>query len=325
MNGRSIFKSAVISLVLFSSVANAAIETKGIPTFTDSKKEITHFNTKFFKGAKRIIIPTATVKVSVAGAVGGTVSRGGNVAKAKAKFVVTGADKTYLQAISKKAYEDAVAKFRAAGWEVLTFDDVKSEPDVTNLAKFDNDEKWAMPLDREGGLTYAIAFPSDEMNMKGGFTGLHAALRGLAKEKEAVVFIPSYTLITPQFWVETSRGYKSSSIGVNNAPGVTVMPSGFYCLFINHKGAGGAISNSDQYVHLADNAGVLEKVDDKSPTFANGLGEALSHLTGAGKINKGLWIYSFALNTEVFESAVLTTIGNFNAVAAKGTAEYIGK
>lgn len=319
----SVLRASVAALMLVTN-AHAAIETQGVPTFT-GKKEVNFWNVKFFKGAKRVIIPTATVKMTIGGAAAGQVSRGGNVAKAKVKYVVTGLDKAFLQSLAKKAYDNAVESFRAAGWEVLTFDDIKSEADVVKLDKLAVDEKWGLPVDKVAGHNYAIAFPTDEMNMKGGFTGLHWALRGVAKDKEAVVYIPSYQFEVPQFWVETSRGYATSSVEVKKAPGVTIMPSSFMNIFLNHKAAGGTITNAEQYVHLADNTGVFEKYDDKSPNVANALSVALSHLTGSGTIDKGVWVYNFAVDTKILEPGVIGTITNFNKAAAEGTVKFLEK
>lgn len=316
----SIKRAAAALLIVIGAtvgMAHAAIETKGVPTFKDNKKEIEYWNIKLFKGAKRIIVPTATVRLVVSGEVGAVAQRGGNSAKVKSKYVVSGIDKEFAQGLAKKVQEDAIAKFRAAGWEVLSYEDIKAEQDVVEEERLKIDAAWQMPVDKNAGNLFIIANPTDAQNFR-----MDKVHWKIAKDREAVIYAPSYTFIAPQFWAETSRGYKSSSAQVNSAPGVTLMPGGIYNIFINHKGGGGAFKNTEQYVHLADDAGVIGDASDKSPEFANALSKTLSALGGGGWIDSKVGFYGYTLNREKFEAGVLGTITNFNGEVAAKTAEY---
>lgn len=320
MNIKQVAVALLIAVGAAAGTAHAAIETKGVPTFKDNKKEIDYWNVKFFKGAKRIIVPTATVKLVVSGEVGAFVQRGGNSAKAKSKYVVSGIDKEFAQAMAKKVQDDVITQFRAAGWEVLSYDDIKAEKDVVEEDRLKVDAAWQMPVDKNAGNLFVVANPTDEQNFK--MDKIHWNLRKIAKERDAVIYAPTYTFIAPQFWAETSRGYKSSSVQVNSAPGVTLMPAGIYAIFLNHKGAGGAFKNNEQYVHLADDAGVISEATDKSPEFANALSKTLAALGGGGYIDSKVGFYGYTLNREKFEAGVLGTITNFNTAVAAETAEY---
>lgn len=320
MSIKRIAAALLIVMGATAGMAHAAIETKGVPTFKDSKKEIEYWNIKLFKGAKRIIVPTATVKLVVSGEVGAVAQRGGNSAKAKSKYVVSGIDKEFAQGLAKKVQEDLIAQFRAAGWEVLSYDDIKGEKDVVEEDRLKIDDAWQMPVDKNAGNLFIVANPTDAQNFR--MDKLHWNLRKLAKERDAVIYAPSYTFIAPQFWAEVSRGYKSSSATVNSAPGVTLMPAGFYHIFLNHKGGGGAFKNTDQYVHLADDAGVISDATDKSPEFANALSKTLAALGGGGYIDSKVGFYGYALNREKFEAGVMGTVTNFNSAVAAETSEY---
>lgn len=320
MKPRFIAWALLMVMGMATGYAQAAIETQGVPTFKDNKKEIDYWNVKFFKGAKRIIVPTATVRLVVSGEVGAVVQRGSSSAKAKSKYVVSGIDKEFAQAMAKKVQEDVIAQFRAAGWEVLSYDDIKAEKDVVEEDRLKIDGAWQMPVAKNAGNLYVVANPTDEQNFK--MDKIHWNLRKLAKERDAVIYAPSYTFIAPQFWAETSRGYKSSSAQVKSAPGVTLMPGGIYAIFLNHKGAGGAFKNNEQYVHLADDAGVISDATDQSPEFANALSKTLAALGGGGSIDSKVGFYGYALNREKFEAGVMATITNFNTQVAAETREY---
>lgn len=312
--------AAALLITVGAATAHADLETQGIPTFT-GKKEVEIGYVKTFKGSKRIIVPTAFLNVTVSGEAGGFVQRGGSSAKAKSKFVVNGIDKAFAQALAQKAYDETIASFREAGWEVLTYDDIKSHEDVAGYDRMKKDAAWDMPTKKEGGNLFVVATPRDEMALDD-FNRMNWKLRKVAKEREAMVYIPSYTFIAPQLWVETSRGYKSSSVGVNSAPGITLMPAGIMAYTINQKAAGGLINNREQYVHLADDAGVISEATDTSPEFANALSKTLSALGGGGWISKNSAFFGYTLNREKYEAAVLATVSNFSDVVAKKSAEY---
>lgn len=321
MNIKHFAAAILLAFGATAGLAGAAEETKGVPTFQDNKKEIEFFNVKFFKGAKRVIVPTATLKLIVSGSVSATAQSGGNSAKAKSKYVVSGIDKEYAQGLAKKIQDDAIARFRAAGWEVLAYEDIQADEDVAKQDRMKVDASWQMPVDKNGGNLYVIANPTDAQNFDK-LDRLGWNLRKVAKEREAVIYMPSYTFNAPQFWAETRRGYKSATASVNSAPGVTLPARGIFAFFINHKAAGGSIANNEMYVHLADDAGVISEAGDQSPEFANALSKTLATMGGGGWINSKVGFYGYALNREKFEAGVLATVANFNTVAANKTAEY---
>lgn len=320
MNIKHFAAALLLAVGASAGISHADLETQGIPTFT-GKKEVELGYAKTFKGTKRVIVATTFLNISVAGEASGFVQRGGGSAKAKSKFVVNGVDKAFAQALAQKAYDETVASFREAGWEVLTYDDIKSHEDVAGHDRLKKDAAWDMPTKKEGGNLFIVATPRDEMALDD-FNRMNWKLRKVAKEREAMVYIPSYTFIAPQLWVETSRGYKSSSVAVNSAPGITLMPGGIMAYTINHKAAGGLFNNLEQYVHLADDAGVISEATDTSPDFANALSKSLSALTGGGSIAKNSTFFGYTLNREKYEAAVLGTISNFNDAVAKKSVEY---
>ncbi len=304
------------------SMSYASVETKGIPTFQDNKKEIEYFKVKYFKGAKRIVVPTVNLKLLVSGTASAAAQSGGNSARVKSKFVVSGIDKEFAQGLAKKIQDDTIARLRDVGWEVLSYEDIKADEPVVKEERLKIDPAWQMPVEKIGGSLYVVANPSDEQNFDSSRLGWN--LRKVAKEREAVVYTPTFNFSAPQFWGEVSRGYKSKTASINSAPGVTLPARGAYVAFLNHKAAGGSIANNEMYVHVADDAGVLSEATDASPTFANALSKALATM-GGGWINSKVGFYGYTLNREKFEAGVLGTVTNFNTVVAKETAKYLKK
>jgi hypothetical protein len=94
-----------------------------------------------FAQTKSYLVPTYTVQVSSLGSVWAKAGR----TKAHAKYYVDGLDKALLQSLSKKLQDDLVAKMRSAGYSVLTYEDVKNDPDVTSHGLLKADDRYGLP------------------------------------------------------------------------------------------------------------------------------------------------------------------------------------
>lgn len=141
-------------------------------------------------------------------------------ARAKAKIYVTGLDKAMLQGIARQVHDDLVAKIRAAGFTVLTYDDIKA--DVAGFARMEPNKKYGFPVkmfDKGPGIDFAIVSPSDEQTFDYDFArGPTWPWRDMAKGKNMVVLVPQVYFNMP----EVVTG-KSSNIWGNKAS-ITVNP-----------------------------------------------------------------------------------------------------
>lgn len=267
-------------------------------------------------------VPTCIVRVPLEGKVSvhkqgsalQAMARGGNAntVKASAKFKVVGLDKETVQSAAKAACDDFVAKVRASGFKVVTWDDVKGQ-------------EWAakIPLSapKESGFVMdgddIIGAPSDAQNFKPGLgNSYNAALmswgKPLYKEKLTLV-IPSYNLAAPQIWGATDEGYNRISAAINAAPGMT-MTSAFAP--INTAGGGWGGFKTKSYYLVAEKVGELAK-EDTTSTAANTFSKTLGFLSGAGSITGKSASYIMTVDKAAYKAAVLSGAAKFNDEVGK--------
>jgi hypothetical protein len=169
-----------------------------------------------FSQPKSYLVPTYTIQVSSLGSVWAKAGR----TKAHAKYFVAGLDKALLQDLSKKLQDDLVAKMKSAGYPVLTYEDVKSEPDVSSHGLLKADSRYGLPTG--GGLgmpvTFVIANPTDPQAFESPIQGPAWWLRGISKGKALTVIVPELTFTTPQMFGQASSTEHTDSAGISTDP-----------------------------------------------------------------------------------------------------------
>lgn len=282
---------------------------------------------------RTVVVPTAYVKVLVQGRTvvtqpGNSLQTLGggkpNAVEAIASYRVAGMDKALAQSLARQAYDDFVAKLRAAGFTVLTYDDVKARYYVQVAVRDKADPAWGMPVEapQGSGNVYLVAAPSDEQQFRIGLTGVFTEFmnRGLSKFDDAVVVIPTYTLVAPQVWGETGTGYKTISAKLNAQPGMSLQYASATWLGRSRlrstggKAAGVVLRNP--VANLSPRAGELVRTADTTPTASNTLSKALSLLTGAGRTHTTSVEYAFTIDRNAYEAGAMTGIGTFNDAVA---------
>lgn len=282
---------------------------------------------------KTVVVPTAYVKLLVQGKAfvakqGSALSTlgGGNAnsVKASAKYKVEGIDKAYAQSLAKQAYDDFVGKLRAAGYTVLTYDDVKGRDYVKGAAREKADATWGLPVESPVNSpdTYLVAAPSDEQQFKTGFTGIYSEFisRGKPKFEDAAMVIPVYTIVAPQVWGETGSGYNRISAKINALPGMNLQAANAMWMGKPRVRMGGKVSGvmTKTYVtNISPKAGELVKAEDTTPRAANALSKGLSLLSGAGSIDAASANYVFTINRAAYSAGVMSGVGAFNAEVEK--------
>jgi hypothetical protein len=212
-----------------------------------------------FAQTKTYLIPTYTVQVSSLGSVWAKAGR----TKAHAKYYVSGLDKALMQGLSKKLQDDLVAKMRSAGYTVLTYEDVKGEPDVTGHGLLKIDSRYGLPTG--GGLgapvTFVIANPTDAQGFEAPIQGPSWWLRGISKAKDLTVIVPELTFTTPQMFGQASSTEHVDSAGISTDPRMIFEGAKIYGM--TPKGGQPAIQVQQHGVRTAaDVAGKITKVSE---------------------------------------------------------------
>lgn len=154
-----------------------------------------------FASSKVYAIPTVYLHVEARN----TAFAKNDGAQVKARVFIEGLDKALLQGLAKKIYEDLIAKVRAAGYTVLTYDDLKA--DLAGLDRMEPNPKYGLStklLDKSLGVDFVIASPSDEQTFDYGITGPVRSFKDVAKGKDAVVLVPVLHFTAPQVEVQKS-------------------------------------------------------------------------------------------------------------------------
>jgi hypothetical protein len=212
-----------------------------------------------FSQTKSYLIPTYTIQVSSLGSVWAKAGR----TKAHAKYYVDGLDKALMQDLSKKLQDDLVTKMKSAGYTVLTYEDVKGEPDVASHGLLKVDSRYGLPTG--GGLgmpvTFVIANPTDPQAFESAIQGPAWWLRGMSKAKDLTVIVPELTFTTPQMFGQASSTEHVDSAGISTDPRMIFEGAKIYG--ITPKGGQPAIQVQQHGKRTAaDVAGTITKVSE---------------------------------------------------------------
>jgi hypothetical protein len=205
---------AIITLLVTLSVAAQSADMKPFDLNMDRVK-VSRFGGSL-ASSNTILVPTVKLLVTSHGSVW---SKKGS-ASAHGKFYVEGLSKELLQELSGKIQSDLVARLRAAGKTVLTYDDVKDDPVFVKQARLAPDAKWSLPIKGGWGqpLTYLIAAPTDAQAFDDPIQGPGWWMRGVIKDKALIALVPEITFSVPQMFGEGETGYARDSAGIATDP-----------------------------------------------------------------------------------------------------------
>ena len=228
----------LLSTLLLVALANGAGGQNAPSLFKDDAIDLKE--SAVLHDSKIFVVPYATV---LASANGGLWVTGGNV-KLHARFFVLGIDKATMQDLSLKLHTDLVTKLRGIGLTVLTYDDVKDHDVMKGADRRtpDRDPKYDgmnTTKDRGGDANFVVATATDEMNIKPALQGAHWGLRGIAKDRNAVLLVPEYWFSLPIVVGKGEDGYTEDKAAVTVLPGMKLHKAN--ALFINQKTRGGTI------------------------------------------------------------------------------------
>lgn len=285
---------------------------------------------KHLKGATKVFVPTVIVRLATRGSLtvvnqGRFFETDGKTVRAKGRFVVAGLDKAYAQGLARQLQEDFVARLRAAGLTVVTWDDVKDLPEVAGMKRLKPDDEYGMPTGGPRGSknTYVVAFPSDAQAIDPPFQGYGWGFRKVTKELDATLMIPEYVIDAPLL-----TGSKKHGIATRGAT-VSVFPEMMLDAHVpltTTKGALGAIRLKSPVEDVAEAVGEIGEANDDSPRLANAIAAGLSQLTRLGtdlQAKSGIW--GMKLDRPAYTAGVLRGGTSFNAAAVEAIAAERGR
>lgn len=306
------------------ATADAATANSKLKVAVGLEEDLTDYN-------NTVVVPTAYVKFLVQGKTsisskgGYQIGKDSNTVKASAKYTVVGIDKAFARQISKRVYDDFVAKLRAAGYKVLTYDDIKDLDGIKKAARDKGDAAWGLPMETPRGTSddYIVAAPSDAQQFEVGMRGVFWEFSSMGKPiiKDATVIIPTYTITSPQVWGKGDASYSTISAEINTAPGMNLFSA--YAAWMgapktrmgggNHPG----VMTKAQVINITEKAGEMVKSADTTSNVANAISKGLSLLGGGGSITGSSAEYTFTLDRNAYMAGVLKGTGEFNDVVGK--------
>lgn len=286
--------------VMLATLGVAGRAGAEIPPFqlNPDRIKIASFGGTLVSPTKTYFVPTATIIVSASGSVWAQAKGGGGSnAQAHAKFYVRGLDKELLQDLARQVQDDLVTKLRAAGYTVLTYDDLKSHPLIAGHSRDEPDAKWHLPTKHKDPNVYLLANPTDAQAFDQPITGPLFWMQGVMKEKQIIAIVPELTFVTPVVWGEGTKGYNRAEALINIKPAMKF--AGAMTWTANAKGS----VNIQIYEHgmrlVSENTGVVKKVDEESYNFTSSWGRSSAD-------------YVFTLDQKVFAAGVLRVAGQVN-------------
>jgi len=305
------------------ATADAATASSKLKVAVGLEEDLTDY-------ANTVVVPTAYVKLLVQGKTsvsskgGYQIGKDANSVSAFAKYKVVGMDKAFAREISKRVYDDFVAKLRAAGYTVLTYDDIKDRDFMKDIDRDKGDATWGLPMESPRGTNddYIVAAPSDAQQFTVGIQGVFWELssRGKPKFADATMIIPTYTITAPQVWGKGDASYSTISAEINTAPGMNLTSA--YAAWMgapktrmgggNHPG----VMTKKAVISITEKAGEMVKLDITS-SAANAFAKGVSMLLGGGSSTASSAEYTFTLDRNAYMAGVLKGTGEFNEVVGK--------
>ena len=126
-------------------------------------------------------------------------------ASSKARVFIDGPTKAELQQLAGRLVSEIVGQLRAAGFTVLTYDDVKQ--DVAGKARMAANLRYGMPTHGNRafpGMDFVVATPADDQTLDYGLSGPHANYFDAAKRTGATLLVPEIYLTMPQLGASAS-------------------------------------------------------------------------------------------------------------------------
>jgi len=259
--------------------------------------EVNHKGT--FADSKTYFIPTIYLRIAAKT----TTSVRNKSASAKMRVFTEGLDKAMLQSLAKKIYDDLVAKVRAAGFTVLTYDDLKA--DLVTVDRMQPNPKFGFPTKffaLGSPIEFAIVAPSDEQTLDWGSAWPITPYQGIAKGKKVVVLVPEVYFTLPEIWATKESNSMFDKAGVNFLPTMKLFISRVWGLPPSLGGCYILVQAHDKRL-AAEVAGSMRKVAGQNNKY--------------GDWSQAVGDYDFVLDPAAFSTGILRVGYALNDLTAK--------
>lgn len=163
------------------------------------------------------LVPTVYMYVSARE----KLTAGGGLGNAgvKARVFTQGPNKRQLQALAGQLQSELVGQLRAAGYTVLTFDDVRG--DVSAKDHFAPNPRYGMPThDARAfpGIDFVLATPTDEQAISYGLTGPTGPWGEATKRTGATLLLPEFYFTMPQMGASFTHNLQGTHANIRFDP-----------------------------------------------------------------------------------------------------------
>ena len=286
---------SVLLLFLFVSAGRAA----EAPPFEINMDRVEIGHKSEFAESKTYFIPTVYLRIAAKS----TTSIRNKNASAKMRIFTEGLDKAMLQGLAKKVYDDLVAKVRAAGYTVLTYDDLKA--DLAGVDRMKPNPKFGYPTKFfavGSPIDFAIVTPSDEQTIDWGSAWPSSPYKAIAKGKNVVVLVPEIYFNLPTVWGTKASDSMFDKAGVNFAPSMKLF-SGMVWGLPPKLGGPSIIVREHGNRLAAEVAGSMRKVAEQNNKY--------------GDWSQAIGDYDFVIDPAAFSAGVLRVCYALNDLTAK--------
>lgn len=188
---------ALASLAILGALP-APLSAQDVTPFEINMQRVRFGGPRNCAPTKTYIVPTVQLYIQARNT--GWAKNGG--AEAKARVFTVGLEKRDLQRLAKRIQDDLIAKLRATGNTVITYDEIKADPDIAGARRRDDNPKYGMPT--QGfrafpGSDFVVVGPSDEQVFGSDFLGGPplGKFTNTIRSKNATLVFPEIYLGTP--------------------------------------------------------------------------------------------------------------------------------
>jgi len=163
------------------------------------------------------LVPTVYLYVSARE----KLTAGGGLGNAgvRARVFTQGPNKKQLQALAGQLQSELVGQLRAAGYTVLTFDDVRD--DVSTKERWTLNPRYGMPThDARAfpGIDFVLATPTDEQAISYGLTGPTGPWAEATKRTGATLLLPEFYFTMPQMGASFTHNLQGTHANIRFDP-----------------------------------------------------------------------------------------------------------
>ncbi|MGE3693281.1 MAG: hypothetical protein AB7F98_18040 [Novosphingobium sp.] len=207
----------LLALAALCSAPPAAAQPA--PPFAINSERVHYQSVQRCAGARAFIVPSFYLYISARN----RLSTQEQPKRGKPRIFIQGLEKQALQALARNLYDDLIARLRASGARVLTYDDIRSE--IANSPRKRGNSQFGLPTrsDRGSVNDFLVVAPSDEQAIDWERNAVTRPYRDLARDNFAAVIVPELTFTLPQTGDKARKAFDQGPLA--RRAGISVDPA----------------------------------------------------------------------------------------------------